>query len=134
MRSSFRRSRAPRAVPQSGYATPKLRLFVSAIQAADLIDDVRASWHDFGDVQSAGHSSTLQFKGNDAKVAAVTKHDRELMAVYVRQFAAAIGPLGFSEEFTRAFFASPEDEVAIEFTPTEGFEQTPGPSAGARLA
>jgi hypothetical protein len=114
--------------------TPTLRLFVSAIQATDLIDGVRATGMISATFSLPATHRTLQFKGKDAKVAAVTKHDRELMAVYVRQFAAAIGHLGFSEEFTRAFFASPEDEVAIEFTPTDGFEQTPGPSAGARLA
>ena len=76
---------------------------------------------------------TLQFKGTDASIQSLQVDERALIDRYVEQFISAIGPLGFSAEFTRAFFASPPDEVVIEFTPSEGFQQTPGPAAGARL-
>ena len=114
--------------------TPKLRVFVSAAQAPDLIDDVKTSKMISVTFSVPSTHQSLQFKGNDAKVSTVADREHDLIDAYVQTFASSIGSLGFTEEFTRAFFASPRDEVAIEFTPTEGFEQTPGPAAGTRLA
>ncbi len=112
----------------------QLRIFVSAAQAAELIDDVRASAMVSATFSVPTTHRTLQFKGGNARVTTVRDAERALIEAYVGKFAAALRPLGFSDDFTRAFLASPADEVAIEFTPSEGFQQTPGPSAGARLA
>jgi hypothetical protein len=114
-------------------AAPKLRVFVSAAQAPDLVEDVRASRMISVSFSMPSTHQSMQLKGSDAKVLPIAPAERELISGYVPAFAAALAPLGFSEEFVRTFFAS-SDEVAIEFTPTEGFEQTPGPSAGTRLA
>jgi hypothetical protein len=77
---------------------------------------------------------TLQFKGNDARIAPLDEHDRAAIDAYRTSFAAVICPLGFADRFAQAFLATPADEVAIEFTPAEAFQQTPGPAAGARIA
>ena len=114
-------------------ATPKLRLFVSAAQAPDLVEDVRTSRLISVTFSAPATHQSLQLKGHDAKVTIVTDAERSIIAAYVERFAGSIEPMGFSEEFTRTFFASPDDEIAIEFTPTAGFEQTPGPAAGTRL-
>jgi len=113
---------------------PTLRIFISAAQAGDLLEDVRASRMISATFSVPSTHRTLQFKGNDAAIKPLQADERALIDRYVELFISSIGPLGFGAEFTRAFFASPPDEVAIEFTPTEGFQQTPGPSAGARLA
>lgn len=115
-------------------APAKLRVFVSASQAGELLEDVRANGMISATFSLPSTHRTLQFKGNDAQLTAIDADERAAMETYVGKFAAQIRPLGFTEEFTRAFFASPGDDVAIEFTPSEGFQQTPGPSAGARLA
>lgn len=113
---------------------PKLRIFVSASQAGELIEDVRSSLMISATFSVPSTHRTLQLKGSDAKITTVRDSERATLEAYVGKFADGIRPLGFNEEFARAFFASPPDEVAIEFTPSEGFQQTPGPSAGARLA
>jgi hypothetical protein len=112
----------------------KLRLFVSTAQAGELIDDVRASGMISATFSVPTTHRTMQLKGSDARITPLRPDERAAMETYVERFAAEIRPLGFSEEFTRAFFASSGDEIAIEVTPSEGFQQTPGPSAGARLA
>lgn len=113
---------------------PKLRIFVSASQAAELIEDVRSSLMISATFSVPTTHRTLQLKGNDARITVLRDEERATIEAYVARFATQIGPLGFTDEFVRAFFASPADEIAIEFTPSEGFQQTPGPSAGARLA
>lgn len=112
----------------------RLRILVSQAQAGELIDDIRSSGMISATFSVPSTHKSLQLKGNDARIAAMRDEDRPTLDRYLDQFAADIGGLGFSDEFTRAFFASPGDEVAIEFTPGESFEQTPGPSAGTRLA
>lgn len=127
----------PSIARAKGYAvvatTQKMRVFVSQAQAFDLVEDVRTSRMISVTFSVPATHQSLQLKGSDAKVTDVTAAERDVIAAYVRTFAAGIAPMGFSDEFTRTFFASPDDEVAIEFTPTEGFEQTPGPAAGTRL-
>jgi len=115
-------------------AAPKLRVLMSAAQAGACLDDVRATGMISVTFSIPNTHRTVQLKGIDATIAAFTAADREAVSAYVEAFAEAIRPLGFLEEFTHAFFASPVDEVAIEFTPTEAFQQTPGPKAGARLS
>jgi hypothetical protein len=115
-------------------AAPKLRILLSAAQAGSCLDDIRATGLISATFSIPNTHRTVQLKGTDAAIVAFTASDREVVTAYVRAFAQAIRPLGFSEEFTHAFFASPPDEVGIEFTPAEAFQQTPGPKAGTRLS
>ena len=111
-----------------------LRIIISASHAGQLLEDVRSTGMVSATFSVPNTHRTLQFKGSDARVDPVQAADRAAVGSYLQAFAAAIDPLGFSDGFTRAFFASPPDEVAIEFTPAEAFQQTPGPAAGARIA
>lgn len=111
-----------------------LRIIISASHAGQLLEDVRGSGMISATFSVPNTHRTLQFKGSDARIMAIEAADRSAIEAYLKSFAAAIDPLGFSGEFTRAFFAAPSDEVAIEFTPAEAFQQTPGPAAGARIA
>ncbi len=77
---------------------------------------------------------TLQLKGRDAKVVATGEGDAACVEAYVQAFAQELVPLGFVPEVIQAIFACPaSDLAAVTFTPTEAFDQTPGPQAGARL-
>ena len=111
-----------------------LRLVISAAQAGQLLEDVRESGMISATFTLPKTHRTLQFKGNDARLAPLDDHDRAAIESYRKAFAAVIWPLGFAERFARAFLATPADEVVIEFTPAEAFQQTPGPAAGARIA
>ena len=60
--------------------------------------------------------------------------DVELAARYVDAFVGGLEPLGYPGAVIRAFLASRADDlVAVRFTPSVGFSQTPGPDAGAAL-
>lgn len=110
-----------------------LRLIVSVTQAGQLLDDVRESGMISATFTLPRTHRTLQFKGNDARIDTIGDQDRAAIHTYRESFAAMIRPLGFADEFARAFLATPPDEVAIEFAPAEAFQQTPGPAAGARI-
>jgi len=114
-------------------AAPRLRVFVSREQAGELLDDVSASGMISATFSRPNTHRALQFKGRDAVVTTASEQDKELIKAYVLDFAEVIHPFGFSAEFTRTFFACAGDEVAIEFTPSDAYQQTPGPEAGVRL-
>lgn len=136
-------SRSAALVPSIARATgcrivrgerPALRIIVSAAHAGELLDDVRNSGRVSATFSRPNTHRAMQFKGSDARIEAIQPEDRSAVAAYLQAFAGVIEPLGFPNEFTRAFHASPADEVAIQFTPAEAFQQTPGPAAGARIA
>jgi len=111
----------------------RIRILISAAHAGELLDDVRSSGAVSATFTLPRTHRALQFKGNDARVENVDAQDRAAMEEYLSTFVSVVGPLGFREEFVRAYYASPPDEVAIEFEPSDAFQQTPGPTAGSRL-
>ena len=60
--------------------------------------------------------------------------DAAACARHREAFAQELLPMGYSLEFSRAIHDFvPEDLVAVSFTISDIFEQTPGPGAGARM-
>jgi len=115
-------------------AEPRLRTIVSALQAGALLEDVRDCAMVSATFTLPPTHRALQFKGSDARIEAAAEEDHAAVERYVAAFTRTIGPLGFGADFVRAFYAAPADLVAIEFTPADAFQQTPGPAAGTRLA
>jgi hypothetical protein len=67
-------------------------------------------------------------------VVSLAGDDPHRLVEYRERLAAQVAPLGYSELFVRTFLnVSPGDVVAIAFTPSAAFSQTPGPKAGAPL-
>lgn len=114
-------------------STARLRLFVSTAQAGDFLDDIRSTSTVSATFTKPETHRTLQFKGTDARIDTLDPEDRTALAAAVVSFGSVISPLGFPPDFIRAFLETQGDEVVIEFTPTDAFEQTPGPAAGERL-
>jgi len=111
----------------------RLRIFVASSQARQVIADIKTTGAlsvTFSDPQS---HRTVQLKGFDARVCDLHAAERTLLEDYLKMFSRRVESFGFSSTYVRAFFASPADEVALEFSPSEAFLQTPGPNAGARL-
>ncbi|WP_068807604.1 hypothetical protein [Thauera phenolivorans] len=108
-------------------------LFASAAAAA-LLEDVRCSGRIAVTFSEPPTHRTVQFKGSDARILPPEPDDGALAAAYVDAFASALTQLGYSGEVIRAVLASEADElVAVSFTPSAGFSQTPGPNAGTAL-
>lgn len=113
----------------------RVTLLVDQQLAADVVRDLRAG-HAIAVVFSepATHR-TVQLKAPQAEVAAVTPADREHARQHLEATVAHLLPLGYPQAPIRSYFAhQPEHLVAVSFTPTAAFEQTPGPGAGRPLA
>ena len=78
---------------------------------------------------------TVQLKGTDARVQPVGAEDATAIDRQVAVFDAELRELGFPERFGWTLAGgSPLGLVAVTFTPTKAFVQTPGPSAGTVLS
>lgn len=112
-----------------------LTIFVMRSQAVRLLDNIARNQQLAVVFSQPTTHRTVQFKGNDARIVALAPEDIQLIAAWVGSFVVELGQLGFTAPFVHAAFAVPPDEVvAITFTPSDGFAQTPGPGAGSRLA
>lgn len=109
-------------------------VFLSAAQSGALLADLRATGVIAAVFSRPRTHRAIQLKGADAQVTALDAEDRHLLAAYRQGMAAEVRPLGFPEAFARALFAvAPDDVVAVAFTPSAAFLQTPGPKAGTPL-
>ena len=111
----------------------RLRVYLSESQHAQFIADVRKSRMVAVTASDVLTFRTLQYKGSDAVVEPLRDNDRAVITAYGKLFDNALQALKFAPQFTRAFLDCPGDEVAIEFTPSDAFQQTPGAQAGDRL-
>jgi hypothetical protein len=112
-----------------------LTVFLSVSQSTAVLKDLRAGGAIAVVFSRPTTHGTLQVKGEHAHVAPLADGDRALMRVYAQSFGDEIGVIGFHEPFQHAIMAgAEEDAVAVTFTPTAAFEQTPGPTAGQPLS
>lgn len=112
-----------------------VRLFVNASQAAGVLADITACPQLAVVFCLPSTNRTLQLKTMNARAEALEARDLTRIRAHTEAFVAEVMPLEeCSEDFLRALLhVEPADCVAIRFSPHEGFVQTPGPSAGARL-
>lgn len=105
-----------------------------ATPSACLLDDVRRSGLIAVVFSRPADHRTLQIKASDALIVPVEPDDAALAAGYVNTFVAGLEALGYPGPVLRAFLTcAPDDLVAVRFTPSALFSQTPGPEAGAAL-
>ena len=108
--------------------------FLDASQCAALLRDVcdtRAIAAVFS--QPSTHR-TIQLKGADAASGPIEPGDIALIDGNCAALVKDMGPAGYDEAFVRTLLAyAPADLVAVTFTPTAAFAQTPGPQAGKPL-
>jgi hypothetical protein len=109
-------------------------VLLAASKAAALLDAVRATGAIAVVFSEPPTHRTIQLKGTDAVVGAASGEDRAFSQRYVDTFVAVLAGLGYSEPVFRALlWADPDDLVAVTFSPSAAFDQTPGPRAGAPL-
>jgi hypothetical protein len=84
--------------------------------------------------QPSTHKS-VQVKGNDARITPLEDGDWPVVSAHADDLVAEICPLGYPEPLIRKMTeCTPQQVVAVRFTPTAAFGQTPGPRAGAALS
>jgi hypothetical protein len=113
----------------------RVTIFVAAASAQALLADIRRSG---GIAVAFSHPPThraLQLKGTDAAIVRVLPADHRVVAAYRTAFAAAIVSIGHAPGLAQAALAcAPDEVIAVAFTPSAAFVQTPGPRAGAPLS
>ncbi|MFT3929595.1 MAG: hypothetical protein QM709_04765 [Spongiibacteraceae bacterium] len=115
-------------------ATNQITVFLNAANADALLADIRGGSAIAVVFCEPGSEKAIQLKSHSADIVALQHGDHELMASYRDRLVQHIIPLGFSPEMLRCFFSAPLSEaIALQFTPCEAFDQTPGPKAGSAL-
>jgi hypothetical protein len=113
----------------------RITVFVPAAPAARVVADIRACGAIAVCFSEPKTHRTLQLKGTDAREAPVAAEDEALIVAQAEGVVAQLDELGYPATLGRAVFPpTAQGVVAITFTPTAGFAQTPGPQAGKRLA
>jgi hypothetical protein len=109
-------------------------VLLPATKSTALLDAVRATGAIAVVFSEPPTHRTIQLKGTDATVGPAADEDPVRAERYVSAFGAALAPLGYPEPVFRALlWAEPADLVAVTFSPSAAFDQTPGPRAGAPL-
>lgn len=112
----------------------ELTLFLSTGACAELLDDLRDNGRIAVVFSEPSTDRSLQLKGEGACVEPPAPGDAALVAHYVECFADEIASLGFDRVLVKTMFRhEPHELVTVRFTPSEAYEQTPGPQAGARI-
>jgi hypothetical protein len=76
---------------------------------------------------------TVQLKGTDATVSPCGPDDKTLAVGYLQGFIEEIGRLGHAAEVAHTLLGQEGALMAVQFTVSAAFEQTPGPAAGRPL-
>lgn len=109
-------------------------VYVPASQAVDFVRDVRASGRIAVTCNLPSTHRSLQLKAEDARVRRATPDEVAAVPAYVEAFARDIIPMGHTFEQAQTILMFRDgDLLAIDFTPSSAFEQTPGPRAGSPL-
>ncbi len=109
----------------------RITVWLRVDQAEALLNDVRTSACIAAVFVDPLTSRSLQLKGVDAVVRDAAPDDAPVLARHLTQFIDCLEQTGMPETVTRAAFDQALDQlVAVQFTATDMFEQTPGPHAG----
>ncbi len=112
----------------------RVTIFVAEASARVLLEDVRRSGRIAVVFTEPSTHRTIQLKGKDAAVAPAAAADRRIVAAYAEVMVGVLAQVGREKPFVRAALSCPQEGLlAIAFTPTAAFTQTPGPRAGTPL-
>ena len=112
----------------------RVTLFLARSKSEAVIEALRATRVVAAVFTLPSSHRSVQLKGTDAEVGAPAAGDFEQAQRYIEAFAREIDPLGYRPDMGRALlWLDAGDLVALTFTPSAAFMQTPGPGAGAPL-
>lgn len=112
-----------------------ITVYLSRRQSRQLLQDVAANGRIAVVFSEPSSHRTLQVKAAGVRTRSALPSDQPLLQRYLAAMQEKITEVGFDHAFTRAMLAYQlDDVVAISFEPTQAFDQTPGPKAGASLS
>lgn len=112
----------------------QVTLLVASSQAAAFLEGIRNTRAIAAVFSQPSTHRTIQLKGTDAAPAPLQDGDHALIAAYTHAFCEELAPLGYHPDQVRAVLSCEADDfVAVTFTISTAFSQTPGPRAGEPL-
>jgi hypothetical protein len=112
----------------------RVTVYVSTTKAAQVLRDIEASGVLAAIFTRPSTHRALQLKGRDPVIEPIRPEEAAYVEADVERFVADIVAIGYTKEEGHAYVGYGQGEtIAVRFTPTAGFVQTPGPKAGARL-
>ncbi len=112
----------------------RLTLMVARPCARELLEDIAYSGRVAAVFSQPSTNRTIQIKGDHAHAGVPDASMLEAVRVHADAFVEEVRPIGFPAPLVRSLLhCADEDVVAIEFTPTAAYDQSPGPRAGAPL-
>lgn len=111
-----------------------LTTWVSRSSARPVLDDIARNGRLAFTVSHIASCRTLQLKGTDAEIVEADADSLARVRAHQEGFVQATMALGYPEHVMRHTIDADLDEiVAVRFSPTAVFKQTPGVGAGAAL-
>lgn len=130
MRPSIMRAVGSAVAPDGRSVT----VYVSRPQSRQLVQDIAATGRIAVVFSEPASHRTVQVKASSARIRSAQASDAPVLARYLKSMEDEIRLVGFAPPFTRTMLTHQlEDVVAISFEPSQAFDQTPGPKAGAAL-
>jgi hypothetical protein len=112
----------------------EITVYLSRSQSRQLLQDMAATGHVAVVFSEPLSHRTVQVKAQAAQLRAADDSDLPLLRRYLASMEYEVSCVGFDAVFVRAMLACRlDDTVAIRFSPTQAFDQTPGPRAGSAL-
>lgn len=112
----------------------RLTLLVARPHARELLEDLAHGGRLAVVFSKPSTNRTIQIKGEHAQAGAPDAELLEAVRIHRDAFVGEVAPLGFPPPLVRSLLDCADDDiVAIEFTPTAAYDQSPGPRAGAPL-
>ena len=112
----------------------RVTVFLAASRSAALLEAIAASGRIAVVFSQPTTHRTIQLKGSDAARASVEDGDRELIERCEEGFGADLAAAGYGEGIAHLVLGTDfSDVVAVSFSPSAAFNQTPGPGAGSPL-
>jgi hypothetical protein len=112
----------------------RVTVLVEPARAGSLLEDIEANGMIAVVFSQPSTHRTIQLKGTDARVVRVTPADRAVAARNMDGWVRELTSIGYGPDFARVVRGDAGQRlVAVTFTPTAAFRQTPGPGAGEKL-
>jgi hypothetical protein len=112
----------------------QVSVYVSTTKAARVLRDIETSRVLAVIFARPSTHRALQLKGRDPLIEPMRPDEAPHVEADVEGFVSDITVLGYTEAEGRAYVGYGQGEtIAVRFTPTAGFVQTPGPKAGVKL-
>ena len=112
----------------------EITVYLARSQSRQLLQDLAATGQIAVVFSAPSTHRTLQVKASGITARAADESDVPILRRYLESMEFEVCSVGFELALVRAMLAFKlEDLVAISFSPSEAFDQTPGPKAGRVL-